>query len=53
MPTKNSLVISVRVKDKTVSEINRRIKRRGITINKWLTWAVSLGLRTHKKVKRC
>ena len=52
MPLKNSTVISVRIKNETASEINRRIKRRGITKNKWLNWVVGLGLRTHKKKSR-
>ena len=49
MPTKNSSVISVRIKNEVIDEINHRMKRKGITINKWLSWAVSLGLRKHDK----
>ena len=47
-PLKDSKVISVRVKNEVVDEINIRIERKGITINKWLAWAVNLGLRSHK-----
>lgn len=49
MPTKDSTVVAVRIKNEMLGKINHRIKRRGITINKWLTWAIGLGLRTHRK----
>ena len=49
MPTKDSKVISVRIKNEVADEINRRVKRRGMTVNKWLVWAVGLGLRSHSK----
>ena len=48
-PTKDSKVRSVRIKNEVDDEINRRIKRRGITVNSWLSWAVTLGLRKHGK----
>ena len=49
MPTKDSTVIAVRIKNETLEVINHRIKKKGITINKWLTWCVNEGLRLHRK----
>lgn len=52
MPTKDSKVLSVRVKNEVIAEINRRISRRDITLNAWLNWAISKGLRKHTKKRR-
>lgn len=49
MPTKNTKVLAVRVKNETVAEIEARIKPNGKSLNKWLNWAISLGLRKHDK----
>lgn len=49
MPTKDSKVKSVRVLDKTLEEIEPRLKRRKMTFNSWLLWCISLGLRNHTK----
>lgn len=49
MPTKNTTVLAARVVDTEVEEINQRLKKRRITRNQWLNWAIQLGLRRHKK----
>jgi len=47
MPTKNTTVKTVRIPDDIADWINQRAKRRGWSINKWLNWAIRLGLRSH------
>ena len=49
MPTKDSSVRSVRIKNETLDVIEHRIKKKGITINKWLTLRNNEGLRIHRK----
>ncbi|KKN70447.1 hypothetical protein LCGC14_0431420 [marine sediment metagenome] len=49
MPSKNTTIVAARIPDDTLKEINFRISRRGITLNKWLNWAIKNGLRKHRK----
>jgi hypothetical protein len=49
LPTKDSTVIAVRVRRETIEKIRARLGKRKPTINSWLTWAISLGLRKHVK----
>ena len=49
MPTKNTTVLAVRVKNETISKIKDKASKRGISINAWLSWAIGLGLRKHRK----
>jgi len=50
MPTKDSTVISVRVRNDRLEEIKCKLARRNMTLNAWLTWVIRLGLRKHKKL---
>ena len=49
MPTKNSRVRGVRLLDKDYDLIMLRANRRGWTFNRWMNWAISIGLRKHIK----
>lgn len=50
MPTKDSTVISVRIRNNILARIESRLQRKkGMTLNRWLTWAILQGLRSHKK----
>ena len=49
MPTKNTTIVSARVPDVKLAEINQRITKRKMTLNQWLNWAILNGLRSHKK----
>lgn len=39
----------IRIKNEILDKVQQRAKRRGLTFNGWINWAVSLGLRSHKK----
>ena len=52
MPTKDSRVIGVRIKNQTITAIEQRANRKGWTFNKWMNWAISIGLRKHTKKTR-
>ena len=49
MPTKNSRVRGVRLLDKNYELIMERANRKGLTFNRWMNWAISIGLRKHIK----
>ncbi|KKL69475.1 hypothetical protein LCGC14_2114570 [marine sediment metagenome] len=49
MPTKDSRVIGVRIKESLIEQIKRRANRKGWTVNRWMNWAIQEGLRSHKK----
>ena len=49
MPTKDSRVIGVRIKDETIAKIIERASRKGWTFNRWMNWAIIQGLRSHKR----
>jgi len=49
MPTKNTTILAARVPDDTVAEINQRLIKRGMSLNRWLNWAILNALRSHKK----
>lgn len=44
-----SRAIGVRISNDNISKINERAARKKWSFNKWINWAVSLGLRSHKK----
>ena len=48
-PTKDTEILTARVKKPLVEILNQRAKRRGITINGWLNWAIRQGIRSHKR----
>ena len=49
MPTKGTGVLAARVKDETILEVNRKAANRKMSLNAWLNWAISLGLRVHRR----
>ena len=49
MPTKDSNILSVRLRNPIIREILERARRRKLTKNGWLEWAVKQGLRKHTK----
>ena len=49
MPTKESSTLTVRVPNNTIAVILERAKRRKLTKNAWLTWAINDALRSHGK----
>jgi len=49
MPTKFSRVRGVRLLDKDYDLIMERANRKRWTFNRWMNWAISTGLRSHKK----
>ena len=49
MPTKDSNILSVRLRNSVIREVQARAGRRGWTKHKWLEWAVTQGLRKHTK----
>lgn len=48
MPTKDSTVLTVRVKNDLVKRIHQRIAKRGCTVNQWLNRVIVEGLRKHQ-----
>ena len=52
MPLKNSTVLATRAPNRTVEEIKGKLNKRKPTLNAWLLWAISLGLRSHTKNER-
>jgi len=51
MPTKDSTVRGVRIKNDAISAIEQRAKRRKWTFNRWMNWAISVGLRSHRGIE--
>lgn len=49
MPTKDSRVIGVRILNPVIEEINKRARRRGLTFNGWMNWAITTALRPHRR----
>ena len=49
MATKDTTVVSARVPDKTLEEINQRVAKKGTTLNKWINKAIKEALRKHRK----
>lgn len=47
MPTKGTGTVVARVKDEIIIEMKRRANKRSMTVNAWLNWAISIGLRRH------
>ena len=39
----------IRVSEESIDRIKKRASRKGWSFNRWINWAVSLGLRSHKK----
>ena len=50
MTVRDSRAIGVRIKNDDIATIEKRAKRRGWSFNKWMNWAVTAGLRSHRKV---
>lgn len=48
MPSKNTTIVAARIPDKTLAQIKERISGKK-TLNQWINWAISQGLRPHKK----
>jgi len=49
MPTKDSRVIGVRIKNGTIERIMERANHRGWTFNRWVNYAILQTLRSHHK----
>lgn len=49
MPTKDSSILTVRVKNDLVEQIHQKIAKRGCTVNQWLTRVIIEGLRKHQR----
>jgi len=49
MPTKNSKILSVRVKNDIIRQIEERLGKKKPTINSWLGLAIKESLRPHRK----
>ena len=49
MPTKGTKIVAARVPDDTIAIIMIRAKKRNISLNAWLNWAINIGLRRHRK----
>ena len=49
MTENDSRAIGVRIKTEDIVAIGQRAKRRGWSFNRWVNWAISIGLRSHKK----
>ena len=45
----DSKAIGVRVKTETIERVMERANRRGWTFNRWVNYAIELGLRSHKR----
>ena len=41
--------IGIRVPDSQIEKVNRRALKKGVSFNKWVNWAITQGLRSHKK----
>jgi len=50
-PTKDSKILSVRVRNSVIAQIMERANRRGLTLNGWLSEAIKDRLRSHSKRK--
>ena len=48
MPTRDSRVRGVRIKNETIDLIEERATRKHWTFNKWMNWAIQLGIRPHR-----
>ena len=46
---KESKAIGIRLRTEDLEEIKKRADRKGWSFNKWMNWAVGLGLRSHRK----
>jgi len=44
-----SKAIGIRIKTDTLEGIRKRADRKGWTFNRWVNYAIGLGLRSHKK----
>ena len=49
--TENSRAIGVRIKNEMIERIMGRCALRGWTFNHWVNYAITLGLRSHKRKK--
>ncbi|KKN71439.1 hypothetical protein LCGC14_0420180 [marine sediment metagenome] len=49
MPTKDSHARGIRVSDEDYKRIMKRANPKKWTFNRWMNWAISLGLRKHGK----
>lgn len=49
MPTKDTGTVIARVKNETIRIIKQRARKRDITVNAWLNWAIEQALRNHRK----
>ena len=49
MPTKDSKVRGVRIRNETIKKIMERCAHRNWTFNRWMNWAVTQGLRSHTR----
>ena len=49
MPTKDSRVTGIRISNKDYDKAMERARAKGWKFNRWVNWAIGLGLRTHKK----
>ena len=48
-PTRNSKVRGVRVLDRDYELAMKKASRKGWTFNRWVNWAIRLGLRNHHR----
>ena len=47
--SEESVARGVRLSDEDIARINKRAARKGWSFNRWINWAVGVGLRSHKK----
>jgi len=48
-PTKGTQVVTARVETPLVELARKRARRHGMSMNAWLNWAITQGLRKHSK----
>ena len=46
---KGSKVYAVRVPKGLGNQMESRVEKKGLSLNKWMIWAIRQGLRSHKK----
>jgi len=49
MPNNNTKAIGIRIKTEVIDRVMQRANRKGWSFNKWVNWAISIGLRSHSK----
>ena len=49
MPSKNTTVITARVPNHVIEAMREKCDKKGWTPNRFINWALTLGIRSHKK----